>query len=441
MNSKLKQKNNRKMKISNSFCAAALGLGLAATAQAQSNTVGTAIYITGSTAFRQQVFNALKDLGLTIAQSGSGGNNNFTLYGAVSDATSGSVLNLATVAPGLVGQQVTAYCDFTGSAEGVQALITPGSATYLDTVSGSFNHTGDDLAFCDVAQSSCPSSPVATGVTLNEVQLPTDASLHGGIPGTGVAVQIFSFVVNGSASAVKNITQGNFQDMFHSGGMALSFFTGNSADFATTVTPVGRYNLSGSRIATILDDQAKLSQALHQFALSDDGTTTPGLASTDPLSPPADGKQWISVGNNGYFTGGNVGKAIHNSSLNSAPPALAYLGLPDAISKVTATGGGNATSEGPISFNGQPSWVGGTYPTSGNWNIAGTENGSYTFWSYERLYASPSDSSSSFIVATFGPGLIAGLHYEITNTVPRTACLESEMNVYRNSDGGDVLHY
>ena len=69
------------------------------------------------------------------------------------------------------------------------------------------------------------------------------------------------------------------------------------------------------------------------------------------------------------------------------------------------------------------------------------ENGSYTFWSYERLYASPSDSSSSFIVGTFGPGLIAGLQYEITNSTPLTAVLESQMNVYRNADGGDVLHY
>jgi hypothetical protein len=428
------------MRINKTVGALALGLGLAAAAQAQDNTIGTAIYITGSTAFRQQVFNALKDLGLTVAQSGSGGNNNFTLYGTISDATSGQALHLGTVAPGLTGQAVTVYGDFSGSAEGVQALVTPGSATYLNTDTGSFTHTGADLAFSDVAQSATPDSPVATGVTLEEVQLPFDATNHGGIPGTGVAVQAFSFVINGTAAAIKNVTQQNFQDLFHSGGLPLCFFTGNSSDFGTTVTPVGRYNLSGTRITTILDCGAKLSQSLHQYALSDNGTTTPGLASTDTASPPSDGNQWVSVGNNGYFSGGNVGKAIHASSINSAPPAVAYLGFADAGSKLTATGGGTAASEGPVNFNGQSSWVGGTFP-SGNWNLNGVENGSYTFWSYERLYASPSDSSSSFIVGTFGPGLIDALQYEIVNTTPLTACLESQMNVYRNSDGGDVLHY
>ena len=428
------------MRMNKTVGALALGFGFAAAAQAQDNTVGTAIYITGSTAFRQQVFNALKDLGLTVAQSGSGGNNSFTLYGSISDTTAGQALHLNTVAPGLASQQVTAYCTFSGSAEGCQTLVNPGSATYQNTDSGTFTHTGADLAFSDVAQSSTPDSPVATGVTLEEVQLPFDATNHGGIPGTGVAVQAFSYVINGTAASIKNVTSQNFQDLFHTGGLPLCFFTGNSSDFGTTVTPVGRYNLSGTRITAILDSGAKLTQSLHQYALSDNGTTTPGLASTDTAAPPSDGTQWLSVGNNGYFSGGNVGKAIHASSVNSAPPAIAYLGLADASSKLTATGGGAAASEGPVAFNGQAPWVGGTYP-SGNWNLSGVENGSYTFWSYERLYASPSDSSSSFIVGTFGPGLIAGLQYEITNSTPLTAVLESQMNVYRNADGGDVLHY
>jgi len=36
--------------------------------------------------------------------------------------------------------------------------------------------------------------------------------------------------------------------------------------------------------------------------------------------------------------------------------------------------------------------------------------------------------------------LISAIQYEITHSAITTAVLESQMNVYRNADGGDVVH-
>jgi hypothetical protein len=163
--------------------------------------------------------------------------------------------------------------------------------------------------------------------------------------------------------------------------------------------------------------------------------------STDPSAPPTAGNQWLSVGNNGYFSGGNVGKAMHDSSVNAVSPAVAYISWSDA-SKLNGTAG-----EGPISWIGQSSWVGGTFPTTGAWNVSGVENGSYTLWTYERFYINPGDVGG-FVATTFSPGLITAVQYEIQHHGAfetglgdlQTAILESEMNVYRNSDGADVLH-
>jgi hypothetical protein len=427
------------MKMKKTMSALALVLGLTAAAQAQN------VYITGSTAFRAQIFNALGDLSLTVQQGGTSGNNSFTFTGTVEDATSGGALNLSQFS-GLAGSVVNVYCNFSGSAEGVDDLISPQPNAYLSVgSSGTFTSSQIDLAFSDVSQNSTPDANSSD--QLNEVQLAADASRK---PFTGIAVQPFAFVVDGNASAIKNITQENFHDLFQESGggtMPITFFTGSGS--TSPVYAVGRYNLSGTRITAVLDDQYGLpASALGQWALTANGTTTPGLASTDPNSPPSNGTNWLYVTNNGYFSGGNVGKAIHAASVNGAPAALAYIGWSDAA-KLTGT-----SNEAPINWNGQVPWIGGTYPTAGGtggtnlWNVPGVENGSYTFWTYERLFITDADSTSPTWYSTaFAPGLIDAVQYEITHTAGvltpqnQTAVLESQMSVYRSNDGSDVVHY
>ena len=400
--------------------AMALTVGLTTVAQAQ-----TDIYITGSTAFRAQVFAGLADLGLGNAQGSANNANQFTFSGTISNPH--SISNLPS---GLVGQSVVVFCSWSGSAEGVQQLISPGPAIYdSNAVSGTFNHNGADLAFSDVAQYSTPEA--GSSDQLTEIQTAADSQLP---EGTGIAVQAFAFVGNSNAFTtlgIKNITQDNFLDVFESGKFAASYLNGVTADTNVDIYPVGRYNLSGTRITSVEDDNGDLDDTatpLKQYALSTDGVTTPGLNSTDtsPVPSGSSANQWVAVGDSGYFSGGNVGAAIHNGSLAGAPAAIAYIGWADAQSKLTDT-----THEGPITWQGQ------TPGKQGAWNLAGVEVGAYNFWSYERLYHA--DAATSFIVNTFGPGLIEAIQYEIVNTSPRTAILESEMHVVRANDGADPL--
>ena len=403
----------------------ALVLGVAGAAQAQ-----TSIYLTGSTAFRAQVFLAMADLGLAVQQGATSGANLMTFTGTVSDSTGGN-LNLSTVAPNFSGTQLTVYCTWNGSVEGVTALITPRSAVYDQTAAqggGTFSHTGDDVAFSDVAQAVASYGTANSGDQLEEVVLPGDLTRA---PYTGIAVQPFTFIVNGAASSISNITYQNFADLYNGSGngtLPITFFTGSGA--TNSVYAVGRYPLSGTHQGVVTDTGYPTFGALTQWALSADGVTTPGLASTDTASPPNPGNIWLPVTTNGYFTGGNVAKAIEYSSQtgHQAPAAIGYVGFADADKLTGANGDGAITCAGQ-----NPGKV-------NNWNIAGVTNGSYTIWNYEHLYVADSDQGT-FVDQTFSPGLIDAIQYEIVHTVPRTACKESEMNVYRNTDGADVVHY
>jgi hypothetical protein len=434
------------MKTNKIVGALALGLGFAVGAQAQTGP-GTQIYLTGSTAFRAQIFAALADLNLANATGAANSASQFTFDGSIADHTSGGDnLNL----DGTGGSTVTVYCSWSGSIEGIESLVNSTAANYVDITGTTFSHDGDDIAMSDVGQTSAFQgeghtqinfTPAHTGVTLSEIQNSTEAGLP---EGTGMAVQPFVFVVDGRAQTISNITADNFFDLYGPGQLNLSFFTGNAADAATQVTAVGRYNLSGTRATSVADFGGSFLNNLSQYALSADGTTTPGLASTDTASPPSTGNQWLAVGNNGYYSGGNVGKAIQAASVNGAPAAIAYIALSDSHN-ITGT---LTNTPGPINFQGQIPWVGGTFPNTGGWNTNGIINGSYSLWTYERMYLSPNDPvGTDPFISEFGQALISAIQYEVTNTPTTfgtankqpTALLETQMKVYRTTDGGDVI--
>jgi hypothetical protein len=421
------------MKILKSISALVLVLGLTTAAEAQ-----TPIVITGSTAFRNQIWAALSDMGLTSVNGYIAKSNSFTFTGTVSDTKS---IGLSS---SLKGQSVDVFCTFTGSAEGVNTLVTPGATIPVTNAAGTASVImSAQIAFSDVGQNSTPYAyPLDTSDKLTEIRSAADLA-KGSHPGTGMAVQAFAFVGNTDAIAagISNITQDNFADLFQTGVLGLNFFTGNNSDANTSVYAVGRYDLSGTRICTIEDNNANLFTPLQQVALSPDGTLTPGVLATDSATPA--GNQWVALPTtfpgDGYFTGGNVGTAIANSSGTGAGPALAYIGWADAQGKL-GTGKGamiNWIGQSPLSSAAATLGTG-----SAIFNTNGVVNGSYTFWSYERCYVDDADvAGNTFVYTTFGPGLLQAIQYEIVHTNPRTANVESEMNVYRNADGGDVFHY
>ena len=436
------------MKMNTTIGALALGLGIAVTAQAQD------VYITGSTAFRGQIFSALTDLGLTAQNSSSGGNNSFTCSGTITPIA-GLLPTITANEPALIGNSVNAYCTFSGSAEGVSALITPGAASYIDnnaTGTGTFSHTGVDLAFSDVWQAvtGFPTPP------LEELQSATDGN---NLPYAGIAVQPFAVVENSVANAdgINNIKSFDWEVLYGNGNIGINFLTGTNLQ--TEVIAVGRYPLSGTRITMVLDDNpytASPQQTLKQWALTSTGgslpANCPGLASTDGSSPT--GTAWVALplgdggfaNGDGYFSGGNVGKAIHYSSTHSLTvnyPALAYISWSDAAKLTGGTGQTSGGNEGPISWDGQNPWTGGVYPAlngTNAWNTTALVNGGYELWGYEHLYVNNNDVGTWY-ETTFGPGLIDAIQYELVRTSPRIAVLESEMKVYRIQDGGTLSHF
>lgn len=424
------------MKVNKTISALSLSLGMAVAAQA----ANTPVYITGSTAFRGQIFNALaNDMHLTANSGDAGGNNSFTFTGTPSDVNSVGLDSTVTSTP------VNVYCTFSGSAEGTQALIngTTQVNNYESVGGGTFNHAGVDLAFSDVQQAV---EPDANETQLTALQTPCDSQNP---PFNGIAVQPFCFIANSNAATagVSNMDSAHFTALYAGGSvfagagtLPLGFFN-NSAPSTNVVYAVGRYNLSGTRITAILDDGYDLSVGLNQYALATNANAPAGVASTDHASP--GGNNWVQLTQvdangfptNGYFSGGNVGTAIHQSSLNNVPPAVGYISFSDATGKTDA-----AKGDAALLWNGEyaGSLTNSITHAPAAWNIAGVENGSYQFWSYEQLYVAPGEETT-FVGAHFGPGLILALQYEITHTTPRTACLESEMNVYRNGDGAPIL--
>jgi hypothetical protein len=403
----IKQKDKRKkrtMKINKTISALGIALGVASVAKAQQP-----VYITGSTAFRLQVYNGLRDMGLTFQAGATGSDNNFNFTGTINNNTIGTITN------GSAGASVQIICAFSGSTEGLNSLINKVSPVYTNTSGAAFSYpNGADLSFCDVQES----STVYAGDPVNELSSVDGVASNFG---AGVAVVPFAWAASAdTAGKIANVTPYIVNDIFVNGIESLSFFDGVASDSTANVYLVGRTNDSGTRITAQLTVDFDPSQPINQYAVN-------GLLT----SVPATGT-YQTVGNNGYSSGGNVAKAL---SVTGAGDAIGYVAMSDAANlKAGAI---------PINYEGCSPFVGATWTANSTaWNLPGIENGQYTFWSYEHLYESPLISPTSFINANFGPDLINALEYEIVNPPAgsvQSAELIKNLNVHRNSDGTDVL--
>jgi hypothetical protein len=393
-----------------------LALGCAYGAEAQST-----VYITGSTAFREQVYNGLLDMGLTPEAGTTTKNNIFYFSGTPNTNT------ITTLTNGSTTGAVNVLCSFSGSSEGLNTLINKVSPTYTNTANAQVTYAnGADLSFSDVAQTS---TTYPTG-TVNEL-----SSVDGvnSSYGAGVAVIPFTWAASADAGAkVKNVTPYILNDIFPLGKMPLSYFTGSSGDTGTSVVLVGRTNDSGTRITAQLTDGLPTAsfdpaQGIKQYAVG-------GLSGLNAGTFTGTYSLLTGTGSGfaGYSSGGNVAKALN---VSGAGDAIGYVAFSDA--------GSLANGALPISFEGVSPFVGASWTANVSaWNLSGIEQGQYYFWSYEHLYESSLISNPSYINNEFGPDLINALEYEIVH--PRsgevqTADLIANLNVHKNNDGGDVL--
>jgi hypothetical protein len=334
------------------------------------------IRITGSTAFRGTVFNALK-------------NNFFTVTPKVVPSSADTATSKVT----FVGTNTTLFgastkviiqTAYSGSVEGlVNVLGTTASSpvsqpTYLKEDGTADTGTVADLAFSDVAQSTTTFSSASYGSAIDFSADPTN------YPGQGVGVVTFAFVRNRNAgNLVGNITSSQFQVLAANGALSQGYFTQDITD-STPVYLTGRYGFSGTRltVGAVTGLGANAGQTLFAASGADN------ITGNDVTDTPTVGSTW----NGGYVSGGTVARVLNNAS--QANLILGYLGAGDVRSaKSNNNSVGQPLTDQVISFNG-------VAPSRDN-VIAGT----YEFWSYQHLYGKKSGVSAD--VSKFIKGTVA----------------------------------
>jgi hypothetical protein len=454
------------MKMHKTCTALTLALGAAVTAQAATTTTTQiaptttdAVYISGSTAFRGQVYQGLKDLGLTPQADDASGNNQFTFTGQPNANVIGPASQFPLPA-GLVaaGTTVTVYCSFDGSAQGVANCTTPSRLNFFENVggfggggvyaNGAFFAHASDIAFSDVQQA----STVSTAPTLREIisaDAETTANPPG--PGTGIAVQPFLWGGNAAAKAagIANINRNDIDILLNTGNVPLAMFDGvpthDGGTAATEVVLTGRDNSSGTRItAELLEGWNPVTQ-IDQWEInsstSDPATLAAGFQFADIGVSGADSP----LGSGGYSSGGKVADALEYPGTSN--PAIGYLSWNDAktlpIATANTTGWTTSPADGTIlSYQGvnPVSSLGAQFPV---YNINLVINGQWPFWAYEHLYEGVNVTSGGYVDADFGPGLVEAVGYEISIQVaatPQTAVLIGAMNVNRGTTDGTPLN-
>ena len=411
------------MKNITKITAALAALGLVTQAMATDPVV----YLTGSSAFRSTVFNALSDnthgYPNAVFEAGT------VTYGTWGNSSAGSATYMVfhgTLATN--GEACYVDCAWSGSEAGIASA----SDTTLEnadrngnplTLNGSpetwVDYTTATLASGGNVQSG---NPGANGSPANGAQL--EAGSHGADltqADTSQAVSWTPFVANTSTALVPYGSEGavtftisrnvnpapdqSWSDCTNvtipqlyelaSGGVAPAwFFTGNPND-KDAVYLVGRNLGSGTRMNFLSGTTFGPHNPVQQYSIGW-GCGDPG----DPAQTPT--TLWLTnEDNNGYESGGSLAKALADTgdsdsagSCQQADPfgnapagyhwfALGYVSPADATS--TGNNGGQSTPLYPNTNY----WVTVDGVFSDNQNI---ENGALWFWGHENLYGKESNS-------------------------------------------------
>jgi hypothetical protein len=335
------------MKINKFAMAAALGLGIAGVCNA-----GT-VYLTGSTAMRGIVYNAIEAPGVvftaapatTVYQGGTTGNN------------AGSGANYMAFSGTLVGGSGTTViqCHWTGSEGGIGdvASNTVVQNTFMDPslMDGTDHGTNSpaltvsdyvNLAMADNAQS------------FSRTKKPTLTT------GSEVGVITFKFVRNKGLWTGSNVTDSQIRQAL--GGLCpLAVFSGNAADTTSYVYVSGRDNQSGTRVNAYGDTSFGIFSTPVQIEMNSSGVMQQVNGSYG--------------GDFGYSSGGTLAGTMGanttaaTDSLNGGTgySVIAYLSVGDAATAITA--GATELSYDGITFS-----------------PAAVKEGTYTFWGNEYIY-------------------------------------------------------
>ncbi len=214
-------------------------------------------------------------------------------------------------------QTVTVFCNYNGSVQGVHALTANDTLLYLTNDLSNFSNTNTishtaDIAFSDVDQLSTTFTSPA-------------------LISTNVGVLPFCWVRSiNCPTTVSNITMQQIQQLWGTGFIPASYFTGNTND-TTSIFMTGRNKDSGTRLTAAQDAFASGVPSIYQVT----------------------GGNWAKMTVNQIINGVNYGPGFTSAAAKPPPlsqqqPTVAgigYLGLSDA--KTVVTGGGSI-----IAYNG-----------------------------------------------------------------------------------------
>ncbi len=334
------------------------------------------LYVTGSTAFRANVYTACSKLfdngvpaSITYGDAAHGGDANNNSKTA-SWCMTGTVSNNITA----LGQTpLTIHGLFTGSVQGIQTVEAGTKLLFSTPTSGVYVTNTPTIGFSDASGTSTPYP--ATGNFSEE----------------NVCVQPFVMVksvIGGAMTNVTNITWEQLRYGIAAGRVPLSSWSGKPADHSSYVYVIQRTKDSGTRRCELAQEQFGYNAPCTVY-LYDNVTNNIFYKPSATAIVGSAGLNNVNLNwGSGYVGGGNIATELAYN--NAANQAISYLSMGDAR---TITG---VNWSQVIPFNG-------LYPTAAGAGISGNTGtndftpiaeGLYPCWGYEVLVYPNVDPSS-----------------------------------------------
>jgi hypothetical protein len=371
--------------IITTITAALMAVGIVSQVSA-SGSFGTTnvVYITGSTAFRGNVFNAVTNNANNTTSVFDHSNSVVTFPANASSSTS-QYYAYGTIR----GTPYLLDFDFTGSEAGLSSLnnvtvlnpvknaalnytnalaALPGSPypTFYDPSVNTATITNviPDLSFADTSQAvSLTAPPTYTALT--------DYGIVAVIPFTWAKGKNSS--PDPSWNSLSNVTK--YQLYYALANVEpASYFEGILTN-TDNVYLVGRNKGSGTRVNTLIDADYGIKTSVSQWAANSTYNAA-GVLTFGSAAPITGVGSLAAVGNDGFDAGSGVAGVLESDTKNSGLITLGYVGISDANNA-------KASNAVWLTLDGQAE------------NDATVINGTYSFWGHEHLYGVPSQSPSS----------------------------------------------
>lgn len=431
-----------------SFIAGMSALTFATTAYAD-----VTVNITGATAFRAASLLSIKAKYVASGQPFKFAHDQATVGGTTfSGATRAIFIGSFPGVPGTT----TIRCCFTGSVEGVRALVPvvdPVPPTYYQSAllaATTATVGGAEIANQGNSGAASATSHIAFSDVSKAVTPYASLPLQPSNPQAGVIV--FTMLTN-EGSPVTNVTTQQFRALLNGGFLPLSMFTGNTAD-TSNVFVTGRNDGSGTRSVYLAETGYGVATAVKQYVTNvstSTALTTIQLVPAGGLNSPAlPGQSSANAstvwgqdidGNGGYNSG-----SILRTDMGKTGAAVTVLdelggdsfGAPvraDLVTWVSVNDAVNARNNGAVfcGYNGvRLDGIAASGTTLTAADRAKVTEGYYTAWSYEQMYRR-NDITSGDIVTVYD-----GIKNAIPSNLGAAGIPLTDMKVGRPFDGGVV---